>query len=92
LGRVEIGLDLLSGYAPAKDETEIPPRSAVIIYSGFTEWLALPGDVKSDRAADLLTYACQQAGLRPGAWLLPEETAIFSAQVDSAREGFRGGQ
>ncbi|MDR0882281.1 MAG: hypothetical protein LBP55_07040 [Candidatus Adiutrix sp.] len=92
LGRVQIGLDVLSGYAQAKDETEVPPRSAVIIYSGFTEWLALPGDVKSDQAADLLTYACQQAGLRPNAWLLPQETTIFSAQVDTAREGFGGGK
>ncbi len=85
LARVEVGLAFLSGYAQARSEADVPPRSAVIIYHRFTEWLALPGDIKSDRVDDLLAYACQQAGLWPGVWLLPQ-TTIYSAQVEQIRE------
>jgi AMMECR1 domain-containing protein len=90
LARAKVGLAVLGKYAPAKDDTEVPPRSAVIIYNGFTEWLALPGDVPGDvpggrPAADLLSYACEQAGLRPQVWLLPS-TTIFSAPADEIRE------
>lgn len=87
LARAELSLALLSNYTRVKDERQIGSRSAVIIYNGFTEWLALPGDVPSGKAADLLTYACQQAGLRPQIWLLPQ-TAIFTADVEGAREGW----
>lgn len=87
LSRAEVGLAVLSGYTRVKDDSQISPRSAVIIYNGFIEWLALPGDVSSKKPADLLNYACEQAGLRPQVWLLPQ-TAIFSAQVEGAREGW----
>lgn len=85
LSKAEISIAVLSNYTRAKDETEIPPKSAVIVYYKFTEWMALPGDVKSDKAADLLSYACEQAGLRPHVWLL-SETAIFQAKVEETRE------
>ena len=85
LARAKVGLAVLGRYTQAKDETEVPPRAAVIVYHGFTEWLALPGDVDSGRAADLLSHACGQAGLRPQVWLLPS-TVIFSAPADEIRE------
>jgi AMMECR1 domain-containing protein len=91
LARAEVGVAVLSNYNQAKNETEVPPRSAVIIYNGFTEWLALPGDVPSEKAADLLTYACEQAGLRPRVWLLPQ-TTIYSAAVEELRESAPGGR
>lgn len=85
LSRAVISLAVLSNYLRAADDRDIPPRTAVIIYSGFTEWMAMPGDV-AGAAADLLSYACEQAGLRPNIWLLPQ-TTIFSAQVEAIREG-----
>lgn len=85
--RAEVSLAILSGYTRVRDDSQIAPRSAVIIYNGFTEWMALPGDLPSNKPADLLDYACKQAGLRPKVWLLPQ-TAIFSAQVEGAREGW----
>lgn len=87
LKRAEVSLAVLSGYTRVRDDSQISPRSAVIIYNGFTEWMALPGDLPSNKPADLLDYACEQAGLRPKVWLLPQ-TAIFSAQVEGAREGW----
>ncbi len=87
LSCAKVSLAVLSDYKQAEDDKEVPPGSAVIIYSGFTEWLALPGDIESNKAADLLSYACQQAGLRPNIWLLPQKTVIYSAKVEGAREG-----
>ena len=85
LARAKVGLAVLGRYARAKDDTEVPPRSAVIIYNGFIEWLALPGDAPGDSAADLLSFACAQAGLRPQIWLLPS-TTIFHAPAEVIRE------
>ncbi|MDR2725768.1 MAG: hypothetical protein LBC90_06875 [Candidatus Adiutrix sp.] len=85
MARAKIGLAVLGRYAPAKDETDIPPRSAVIIYNGFIEWLALPEDVPGGKAADILSYACGQAGLRPQVWLLPT-TTIFHAPAEELKE------
>lgn len=86
LVRAEISLAVLSGYSRAQDDREVPPRSAVIVLSGFTEALGLPGDVESDSAADLLSHACERAGLRPRVWLLPQAATIFYAQADGSRE------
>lgn len=85
LARAEIGLTVLSGYTRALDDRDVPPHSAVIVLSGFTEALGLPEDVESNGIADLLSHACERAGLRPRIWLLPQ-TAIFYAQVDGTRE------
>ena|GEM_PF-2208338 len=85
LARAKLGLAVLGRYARARDDTEIPPQSAVIIYNGFTEWLALPGDVPGNAAADLLSFACAQAGLRPQVWLLPA-TTIFHAPAEEMKE------
>ncbi len=85
LARAEVAVAVLGAYTKAADDRDIPPQSAVIIYNGFTEWLALPGDVESDKAADLLSYACEQAGLRPNVWLLPQ-TSIFWAEAQEVRE------
>ena len=85
LARARISLAVLGRFQRAKDETEIPPRSAVIIYNGFKEWLALPDDVPGGSAADLLSYACGQAGLRPQVWLLPS-TTIFYASAEYLSE------
>lgn len=85
LARAEVAVAVLGKYTKAADDREIPPHSAVIIYNGFTEWMALPGDVESGQAADLLSYACEQAGLRPNVWLLPE-TSIFWAPAEELRE------
>lgn len=87
LSRAEVSLAVLSRYTRVRDERQIMPRAAVIIYNGFVEWMALPGDIASDQPADLLTYACEQAGLRPQVWLLPQ-TSIFTAIVEGAREGW----
>ncbi|MDR2945653.1 MAG: hypothetical protein LBV79_02765 [Candidatus Adiutrix sp.] len=85
LARAKIGLAVLSGYMRVADDRGVPPRSAVVVLSGFTEALGLPGDVKSNAAADLLTFACERAGLRPNIWLLPQ-TAVFYAQADGTQE------
>ena len=85
LHKARVSLAVLSHFTLAKDEKEIPPRSAVVIYNGFTEWLGLPGDVTSGSAKDLLIYICTQAGLRPMAWLLPQ-TTIYSAEVEGTTE------
>jgi AMMECR1 domain-containing protein len=85
LARAEVAVAILGKYTKAADDREVPPKSAVIIYNGFTEWMALPGDVESGKAADLLSYACEQAGLRPNVWLLPQ-TSIFWATVEEVRE------
>ena len=85
MSRAKIGLAVLGHYTQAKDDTEIPPRSAVIIYNGFTEWLGLPGDVPGGSVADVLSYACGQAGLRPQVWLLPS-TTIFYAPAEEIKE------
>lgn len=85
LHKARVSVAVLSDFALAKDETEIPPGAGVVIYNGFTEWVGLPGDVSSGSAKDLLTYVCRQAGLRPMAWLLPQ-TTIYSAQVEGSTE------
>ena len=85
LARARVSVAVLSNYTKAADDRDIPPKSAVIIYNGFTEWLALSGDIESDKASDLLSYACEQAGLRPNIWLLPQ-TTIFWAEVEEAGE------
>ena len=85
MARAKISLAVLGRYTQAKDETDIPPRSAVVIYNGFTEWLALPMDVPGGKAADLLSFACGQAGLRPQVWLLPT-TTIFYASAEELKE------
>lgn len=85
LARAEVAVAVLGKYTKARDDRDIPPHSGVIIYNGFTEWLALPGDVESEAAADLLRYACEQAGLRPNVWLLPQ-TSILWAPVEEVRE------
>jgi AMMECR1 domain-containing protein len=86
MARAKIGLAVLGRYARANNDKEIPPRSAVIIYNGFKEWLALPGDVPGGSAADILSLACVQAGLRPQAWLLPNTTTIFHAPAEEIKE------
>jgi len=87
LARAKIGLAVLGRYTRAKDETEVPPRAAVIIYHGFIEWLALPGDVPGGSPADILSYACGQAGLRPQVWILPDgRTTIFQAPAQEIKE------
>lgn len=85
LSRAEVAVAVLGSYTKAVSDQDIPPRSAVVIYNGFTEWLALPGDVDSDSTADLLRHGCEEAGLRPNVWLLPQ-TTLFWAEVDQARE------
>jgi len=85
LARAKIGLAVLGRYSKANNDKEIPPRSAVIIYNGFKEWLALPGDAPHGSAADILSLACGQAGLRPNVWLLPT-TTIFHATAEEAKE------
>lgn len=85
LARAEVSVAILGKYTKAADDREIPPRSAVVIYNGFKEWMALPGDVESTAPADLLRYACEQAGLRPNVWLLPQ-TSIFWSDVQEVRE------
>jgi hypothetical protein len=88
LARAEVSAAVLGEYTQVKDDTEVPSGSGVIVYSGFKEGLALPGDVSSsESAADLLSYACEQAGLRPKIWLLPEVATIFAAKVEDIREG-----
>jgi AMMECR1 domain-containing protein len=85
IARAKIGLAVLGHYARAKDDTEVPPKSAVIIYNGFKEWLGLPGDVPGGSAADILSFACAQAGLRPQVWLLPT-TTIFHTPAEEIKE------
>jgi len=85
MARAKLGLAVLGRYSRAQNDKEIPPRSAVIIYNGFKEWLALPGDVPGGSAADVLSLACGQAGLRPQVWLLPT-TTIFHATAEEAKE------
>lgn len=85
LARAKVSVAALGHYNRAKDDSEVYPGQAVLIFNGFTEWLALPEDVESKKAADLLSYACQQAGLRPRVWLLPE-TVIYTASVEESRE------
>lgn len=86
LSRAEVGVAVLSQYLSAKDDRDVPPGEAVIIYNGFIEWLAIPGDIKSKKPADLLSYACEQAGLRPNAWLMAHKTTIYAARVEELRE------
>jgi AMMECR1 domain-containing protein len=85
MARAKIGLAVLGRYARANNDNEIPPKSAVIIYNGFKEWLALPGDVPGGSAADILSLACGQAGLRPQVWLLPT-TTIFHTPAEEIKE------
>lgn len=85
LHKARVSVAILTNFALAGDETEIPPGSGVVIYNGFTEWVGLPGDVPSNSAKDLLTYVCRQSGLRPMVWLLPQ-TTIYSAQVEGSTE------
>lgn len=85
LARARVSIAVLSGYTRANDDSDVPSGSAVIIYNGFTEWMALPDDIESTKAADLLDYACEQAGLRPHVWLLPQ-TVIYSAGVEQSSE------
>jgi hypothetical protein len=93
LARAEVSAAVFGEYTQVKDDTEVPPGSGVIVFSGFKDGLALPGDVSSsESAADLLTYACEQAGLRPKVWLLPQVATIFAAKVEEIREGGPGGR
>lgn len=81
LHRAQISLAVLSNYTLVTRENEIPNRSAIVLYHGFTEWLTLPDDLPSDDPVQRLEYTCVQAGLRPKVWLLPQ-TTIYTADVE----------
>ncbi|MGL4208343.1 MAG: AMMECR1 domain-containing protein [Candidatus Adiutrix sp.] len=85
LAEAQISVAILTNFKPAKDDSEVAPDEAVIIYNGFTEWVGLSGDGGSNNATDLLRHTSRQAGLRPNAWLLPQ-TTIFSATSHEFRE------
>ena len=81
--RVKVGLAVLHQLAEAADEKEVAKGQAVVVLEGFTIGLGLPKDMTCQyESADLLSKACQMAGLRPNAWLLPDKLTIFSAAVD----------
>ncbi|MDL2259432.1 AMMECR1 domain-containing protein [Deltaproteobacteria bacterium OttesenSCG-928-K17] len=85
LHRARISLAVLSNYTLITNEKDIPPRSAVIIYNGFTEWLTLPDDLLSTDPVERLEFTCRQAGLRPQVWLLPQ-TTIYAAEVEGTTQ------
>lgn len=85
LARASLSLAVLSSYIRVEDDRDIPPRTAVIILSGFTEAVGLPSDIKTENPADLLNLSAERAGLRPHIWLLPE-TAKFFARLDGYLE------
>jgi AMMECR1 domain-containing protein len=81
--RVKVGVAVLHRLAEAADDKAVKAGQAVLILEGFKIGLGLPKDLpgKYD-SAELLSSACQLAGLRPNAWLIPEKLTIFSTDVD----------
>jgi AMMECR1 domain-containing protein len=85
--RVKVGVAVLHGLLEAQSDQEVGAGQAVVVLEGFTIGVGLPKDMPSRyQSSDLLSKACQMAGLRPNAWLLPEKVTIFAALVDEMVE------
>jgi hypothetical protein len=86
--RVKIGVAVLHQLDEAADDKAVGKGQAVVVLEGFTIGLGLPKDMPGKyENSELLSKACQMAGLRPNSWLLPEKLTIFAADVDELVEG-----
>jgi hypothetical protein len=90
---LKVGIAVLHRLAEAIDDKEVKAGQAVVILDGFTIGLGLPKDMPGPKDkpfkyenSDLLSKACEMAGLRPGAWLLPDKLTILAADVDELIE------
>jgi hypothetical protein len=84
--RLKAGITVLHGFFEIKDDNSLPEGHGVVVMNGFKEGLAGPMDVAEGAGpSELLAFASQIAGMRPGGWLVPE-TVIFASPADEARE------
>jgi hypothetical protein len=82
LSRVKVGVGVFYRFKEIKDETGLGDGEGVVVMNGFKEGVALPNDLPQGyKPQELLSFASQTGGMRPGAWLLPEAT-LLCAVVD----------
>jgi hypothetical protein len=85
--RVKVGVAVLHNLEEAYDDKAIGLEQAVVILEGFTMGIGLPKDMPPHyKNSEMLSKACQMAGLRPNIWLLPDKCTIFAADVDEVVE------
>jgi hypothetical protein len=81
-----ISVAILRNLQPAKDDRDIGPHQAAIVFYGMRQSVGLPSDAPPPlKAKDLLGLTCQLVGLRPGAWMTGQGT-ILTAQAAEAFE------
>jgi hypothetical protein len=85
LAKVKMGFCVFYQWREIKDDSELREGEGAAVVSGFREGVASPADAPSGKASDILSFAAQVGGMRPGAWLLPEAT-ILASVVDDERE------
>jgi hypothetical protein len=85
--RVKVAVAVLRDLAEAADDQQVGPGQAVVVLEGFSLGIALPQDLPpGHKAFDLLSKACEMAGLRPQAWLVPGKCSILAANADEMAE------
>jgi hypothetical protein len=86
LARATFGVAILRDLKPARDDRDLGPNQAAIVFNGLKQAVGLPSDAPPPKKArDLLSLTCQLAGLRPGAWLT-SQTTIITGQVAETLE------
>jgi hypothetical protein len=84
--RVRCGILVMHGFVEIKDDSELPADHGAVVMNGFKEGVAGPMDVlPGARPAEILSFASEMAGMRPGGWLVPE-SVLFASPADEARE------
>ncbi|MDR2352167.1 MAG: hypothetical protein LBF22_03235 [Deltaproteobacteria bacterium] len=84
LPQLKIGLAVLHRFLEIPDDKALNDMESVIILNGFNIGVAVPSDLPpGGTKKDLFTQASLVAGLRPGAWLLPDSTLISSPTIEA---------
>ncbi|MDR1309611.1 MAG: hypothetical protein LBL95_06915 [Deltaproteobacteria bacterium] len=84
---LKVAVAVLHSLSEAADDREVGPGQAVVVLEGFRIGVGLPRDLPQGyRNFDLLSKACEMAGLRPQAWLLPGRCSILASDVDEMVE------
>jgi hypothetical protein len=80
------GVAVLNDLKAARDDRDIGPTQAAIVFYGLKQSVGLPSDAPPpQKAKDLLGLTCQLVGLRPGAWMTGSGS-ILTAQAAEALE------
>jgi hypothetical protein len=79
-----VGVAIIRDLAEARDDRDLRPGMAAIVFSGLTVSVGLPSDAPPPKTAqDLLNLTCELAGLRPTAWLGGQSTILTGLTAET---------